>query len=60
MQASKHYVFGAHRISVFGRLDNVTDEKYVGSVVADQAFLRFYEPGAPRNWLLGLKYTVQM
>lgn len=60
LQASKHYVFGAHRISVFGRLDNVTDEKYVGSVVADQAFLRFYEPGAPRNWLLGLKYTVQM
>jgi iron complex outermembrane receptor protein len=60
LQASKHYVFGTQRISVFGRLENVTNEKYVGSVVADQAFLRYYEPGAPRNWLLGLKYTVQM
>lgn len=60
LQASKHYVLGTYRISIFGRLENVTDEKYVGSVVADQAFLRFYEPGAPRNWLLGLKYTVQM
>jgi iron complex outermembrane receptor protein len=53
-----HFRKGPQQISLFARIDNLLDRRYVGSVVADQAFLRFYEPGAPRNWLLGLRYTV--
>lgn len=60
LKASHHIKMGNGMLSVIARLDNVTDEKYVGSVVVDQSQSRFYEPGAPRNWLLGLKYTVQM
>jgi outer membrane receptor for monomeric catechols len=41
-------------------VDNFTDKKYVSSVVGDQVIERYYEPGAPRNWLLGVKYTIQM
>ena len=53
-----HFRKGPQQISLFARIDNLLDRRYVGSVVADQAFLRFYEPGAPRNWMLGLRYTV--
>jgi iron complex outermembrane recepter protein len=60
LKASHHIKMGAATLSFIARLDNVTDQKYVGSVVVDQSSNRFYEPGAPRNWLLGLKYTVQM
>jgi len=60
LKASHHIKMDAGVLSFIARLDNVTDEKYVGSVVVDQSQNRFYEPGAPRNWLLGLKYTVQM
>ncbi len=60
LKASHHVKTSAGMLSFIARLDNVTDEKYVGSVVVDQSQSRFYEPGAPRNWLLGLKYTVQM
>jgi iron complex outermembrane recepter protein len=60
LKVSHHIKMGATNLSFIARLDNVTDQKYVGSVVVDQSSNRFYEPGAPRNWLLGLKYTVQM
>jgi iron complex outermembrane receptor protein len=48
---------GSHRIQFSARVENLGDKEYVGSVVSDQAFLRFYEPGAPRNWLIGLTYA---
>ncbi len=51
---------GDHRIQLSARVDNLGDKAYVGSVVSDQAFLRFYEPGAPRNWLVGLSYAYLM
>lgn len=47
-------------LSLTARVDNVTDRKYVSSVVVDQVASRYYEPGAPRSWLLGLKYTLTM
>ena len=55
-----HIQNGGHRLSLYARVDNLLDKRYVGSVVADQAFLRFYEPGAPRSWLMGIRYTLQM
>ena len=60
LKTSHHIKMGAAVLSFIARVDNVTDEKYVGSVVVDQSSERYYEPGAPRNWLVGLKYTVQM
>jgi len=39
------------------RLDNVADRAYAGSVVVNDANGRFYEPGSPRAWWLGLKLS---
>ncbi len=47
-------------VTAYARIDNVTDKLYAASTIADQEAGRYYEPGAPRNWLVGLKYTRPM
>ena len=42
------------------RIDNLTDKLYVASTIGDQESGRYYEPGAPRNWLVGFKYTLKL
>ncbi|MEY3047797.1 MAG: hypothetical protein RL424_1119, partial [Pseudomonadota bacterium] len=41
-------------------VENIADKLYAGSVIVDQAFERYYEPGAPRQYLLGLQYKRMM
>jgi iron complex outermembrane receptor protein len=36
------------------RLDNATNRRYVGSVIANDGNGRFFEPAPGRNWSLGL------
>ncbi len=60
LRISHQYRMGPATIKLLGRLENLANEKYVGSVVADQAFLRFYEPGAPRNWLVGASVSLTL
>jgi len=60
LRLSHEFKNGPHRLTLLGRLDNATDKKYVGSVVTDQSNRRYYEPGAPRNWLFGIKYAVEL
>jgi iron complex outermembrane receptor protein len=40
------------------RVDNLLDRRYAGSVVVNDANGRFFEPGAPRSLLLGLRLVV--
>jgi iron complex outermembrane recepter protein len=42
-------------LDLLARLDNATDKTYVGSVIVNDANGRFYEPGAPRSWLLSAR-----
>jgi iron complex outermembrane receptor protein len=42
------------RFSEFLRIDNVTDKKYIGSVIVADTNGRFYEPAPERNWLVGV------
>ena len=57
-------VFGFHqqgakwRLSEFVRVDNVTGESYVGSVVVNDANNRFYEPAPQRSCLLGIQASL--
>ena len=50
---------GGWSFSQFFRINNLLDRSYVGSVIVNQAFARFYEPAATRNWLIGGKISYQ-
>ena len=46
---------GQWRFSEYLRVDNVGDKQYAGSVVVNDANLRFYEPAPGRNYVAGLQ-----
>jgi iron complex outermembrane receptor protein len=48
-------VSGRWRIQEYVRADNVTNRRYVGSVVVNDANLRFYEPAPGRNYMAGVQ-----
>ena len=50
---------GGWSFSQFFRINNILDRSYVGSVIVNQAFARFYEPAATRNWMIGGRATLQ-
>lgn len=51
------YVFAQPwgRVRSFLRVDNLLDEDYIGSVIVNDGNGRFYEPGAERSVLVGLR-----
>jgi iron complex outermembrane receptor protein len=48
---------GAWRLNEYARIDNLTDRVYVSSVRVNTAAA--FEPGAPRNWTVGLNLGYQ-
>lgn len=50
---------GRWRLTEFVRVDNLTDENYVGSVIVNEGNSRFYEPSPRRNYTLGLQASWQ-
>jgi iron complex outermembrane receptor protein len=43
------------RLEWLVRIDNLTNRRYAGSVVVNDANARFFEPAAPRSLLLGMR-----
>ncbi len=54
LSASQRWNWRKGAITLYGRLNNASDERYVGSVIVNQASAQYYEPGLPQNWTLGL------
>lgn len=55
---SKGYAVGAGmRAEILLRVDNLFDRHYAGSVIVNDANGRFFEPGAPRSALIGLRLS---
>jgi iron complex outermembrane receptor protein len=50
---------GAWQWSGFGRIDNLTDRRYVGSVIVNEGNGRYFEPAPGRSFFAGLsgRYT---
>ena len=46
---------GGTKMEVLARVDNLADRAYAGSVIVNDANGRYYEAGAPRSVLLGLR-----
>ena len=45
---------GAWKLREYLRVDNLTDKAYIGSVIANEANKRFFEPAPGRQWGLGV------
>jgi len=60
LKASHGWALGQGGLTAYGRLDNVTDQRYVGSVIVNQAASQFYEPAPGFNWTLGLRLNVPL
>lgn len=46
---------GGQTAELLARVDNLADRRYAGSVIVNDGNGRFFEPGAPRSVLLGLR-----
>jgi iron complex outermembrane recepter protein len=44
-------------LELLARIDNLADKTYAGSVIVNDANGRYYEPGAPRSWLLSMRLS---
>lgn len=60
VKASHGWVVGTGSLTAYARIDNLTDERYVGSVIVNQAASQFYEPAPGRNWTLGLRWVLPL
>lgn len=60
LKASHGWALGGGSVTAYARVDNLTDKRYVGSVIVNQALAQFYEPAPGRNWTLGLRVSVPL
>lgn len=49
--------FGLYRVQGLLRLDNLTNHRYSGSVIVNEANNRFFEPAQGRNWLANIRIS---
>ena len=49
------YVLKLNKVecTLFGRLDNLLDRRYAGSVIVNEGNARYFEPAQGRTWLAG-------
>ena len=52
---SQGWVVGSALLTAYGRVDNLTNRRYVGSVIVNQAAGQFYEPAPGRTWTVGIR-----
>ncbi len=60
LKASHGWAVGSSRLTSYARIDNLTDQRYVGSVIVNQASSQFYEPAPGRSWTLGLHLVLPL
>ncbi len=50
---------GAWQLSTYARVDNVTDRRYVGSVIVNEGNGRYFEPAPRRTYFAGITGSVR-
>jgi iron complex outermembrane receptor protein len=59
---SQRWVWNQGLVTLYGRLNNLSDARYVGSVLVNQTANppQSYEPAMPQNWMLGLSLSMPL
>ena len=60
LSASHRWLWDKGNITAYVRVNNVSDERYIGSVIVNQAARQYFEPGLPRNWTAGLSLRLPL
>jgi iron complex outermembrane receptor protein len=60
LKASHGWALPKGHLTAYARIDNLTNQSYVGSVIVNQANSQFYEPAPGRNYTLGLRLSVPL
>ena len=60
LKASHGWAVGKGSLTAYARADNVTDQRYVGSVIVNQSSSQFYEPAPGYNWTIGLRLSLPL
>ena len=60
LSASQRWALGKGALTAYARVNNVSDERYVGSVIVNQSASQYYEPGLPQNWSVGLSLNLPL
>ena len=53
-------MLGSLRAELWAGIDNVMDKQTVGSVIVNQAAVQYFEPGLPRNAILGAYLSIPL
>jgi iron complex outermembrane receptor protein len=56
----QRYQVGLARVEAFVGIDNLTDKSTVSSVIVNQGAKQYFEPGLPRNWVVGLTSQIPL
>jgi iron complex outermembrane receptor protein len=58
LRASDEFRLGATTMVFYGRIDNLLDHRYAGSVIVNESNRRFFEPAAGRRLFVGLRASI--
>lgn len=56
LELSHRWRLGTGSLRGFARVDNILDQRYIGSVIVNEGNSRFYEPGPDRTFLIGAEW----
>jgi iron complex outermembrane receptor protein len=57
---SQRWAWNQGLVTLYGRLNNLSDVRYVGSVIVNQKDSQFFEPAMPQNWVVGLSLNMPL
>ena len=57
---SQRWAWNQGLVSLYGRVNNLSDARYDGSVIVNQSASQFYEPAMPLNWVVGLSLSIPL
>ncbi len=60
LSVSHRWAWGKGGITAYARVNNANDERYVGSVIVNQAAGQYFEPGLPRNGTVGISLQIPL
>jgi iron complex outermembrane recepter protein len=54
-RVAKEFMFSGAKMVLYGRIDNLADKRYAGSVIVNDANSRFFEPAPGRRFFVGVR-----